>query len=59
MVDGPRSEVNPLTSDKYCGADPEWQVGVELSDDRGHSGGQGSTLGLPTSSLDGEIKERI
>ena len=43
LVDGPGSEVNPLTSDKHYGFDLEWQVGVELLDDRGHSGGRGST----------------
>ena len=59
LVDGPCPEVDPLTSDKHCGADPEWQVGVELADDRGHSWGRGSTQGLPTSSLDSEIEERI
>ena len=52
-------EVHPYTPDKYRGADPERQVGVELTDDRGHSWGRGSTQGLPTSSLDCKIEERI
>ena len=42
LVDGSSSEVNPLTSDKHCGADPEWNVGVELSDDRATPGIRGS-----------------
>ena len=59
MVDDPCTEVYPLTSNKHSGFNSETQVEMELSYDRGHSGGRGSTQCLPSSGLDGEVEECV
>ena len=47
------------TPDKHSGANPETQVGMELSYNRGHFGGRGSTQYLPSSGLDGAVEECV
>ena len=59
LVDGPCPEVDPPTLDKHSGANPERQVGVELSYNRGNSGDRGSTQGLPSYVLDVEVEKCV
>ena len=59
LVDDLGPELDPLTLDKNSGANLERQVGMELLYDLGYSGGWGSTKGLPTMVLNGEVEERV